>query len=481
MSTQYPTTHQYEPLRTPSGWGEEEKRLIVQLTDIFDDVYRRFGRLRFEDLGRAMQSRIEDGEGNVAELQLTTEGLSAAVNSNRLSFSAAGLTIKNAAGVTVFSQENDSGNLTVSGRIAATGGTIGGFTIEQNALHNGTSIVLGADGYVRLGDLSIRDDAQFGPALEAEGGLKLRVGSADYLALGEGSVDAGFPVRAVYGLHVNPGDVTANAPNAYIDPTTGKIYRSTHSGGGGTVVAAGLTLGRTSMQTGETAVLYGSHSGGTGPYIYAFSVSVNGGAYAAVPGSGSTRNYTAYQAGTYRFRLTVTDSLGNSDTAYSEYLTVAQTQSSLSVEVYASKSTITGSGSVTWTMVVSGGSGSHGYSMTIYKDGGYFDNTSSYTITRTLTQPGTYYASVQVTDLVTLETKAASGGYVTVTAAVQYAVTTGTNVIIRSGPGTGYQEVTRVSASGTYVQITGGLQSDFYPVYWNGYTGYMSASYLQLV
>ena len=34
-----PSTHQYEPLRVPPSWKLEERRVIQQLTDIFDDIY----------------------------------------------------------------------------------------------------------------------------------------------------------------------------------------------------------------------------------------------------------------------------------------------------------------------------------------------------------------------------------------------------------------------------------------------------------
>ena len=466
---------------------------LVQLDEYVRYAFRHIGEesLDAELLRRIGQGggdqdliqRVEDAEGNFTRFSISLQGVVTAVNEGSLEFGNFGLLIKNKAGDVVFSKDLQSGDLLITGILRALGGLIGGFTITQNALHNGSSIVLSSDGYVQLGDLTITDDASFGPLLNALGGLALAVGGARYLVLGEGSVTSLFPLRAAYGLYIDPGNTTTAAPNAYIDPTTGRIYRSTNTSGGGSSVSAGITLGQTNITLGATVVLYGSHSGGTGPYTYAFAVSINGGAYTAVAGGGATRNYTPAAVGNYRFRLIVTDSAGSSDTAYSEYLTVSQSQSNLSVEVYANKASGAAPLDVTWTMVVSGGSGSHGYSMTIYKDGGYFDNTSSYTITRTLTQPGTYYASVQVTDLVTLETKAASGGYVTVNGGsqTQYARTTGTNVIMRSGPGTGYSEVTRIAASGTQVQITGSLQSGFYPVYWNGYSGYMSASYLQLI
>ena len=483
MAENNQSMHQYEPLRVPSNWSTDEKRFVMQLTEIFDDIYRRFGRLRFEDFGKALKQRITDTEGNVTEIVQTTEGIVLAVNNNRLEFTANGLIIKNASGDVVFSQDSATGNLELTGVLRALGGVIGGFTIGQNSLHNGTSIVLDSNGLVRLGDLTITDDAEFGPVVRTTGGLKFQIGDVSYLVLGEGVISAMFPLKALYGLDIDPNNTTSAAPNAHIDPTTGLIRRSTNTSGGGSSVSAGIELGQTSITLGATVVIYGSHSGGTAPYTYVFAVSANGGAYQNVAGSGATRNYTPPATGNYRFRVIVTDSEGNSDTAYSAYLTVSQQQSSLNLEVYADKSTATAPVTVTWTMVASGGSGSHGYSMTIYKDGGYFDNTSSYSIAKLLTQPGTYYCTAILTDLVTLEQKTVTGGYVVVGGGsqTQYAVTTGTNVNMRSGPGTGYGVVTQIPASGTQVQITGALSNGWYPVYWNGHSGYIIADYLQLI
>jgi hypothetical protein len=72
--------HQYEPLRVPQSWGSEEKKFILQLTDILDDVYTRFNRLRFEDLGTKLQKRIEDGEGYASEVNQTARQIILAVS-----------------------------------------------------------------------------------------------------------------------------------------------------------------------------------------------------------------------------------------------------------------------------------------------------------------------------------------------------------------------------------------------------------------
>lgn len=75
MADKYSTIQQHQPLRVPRGWGKQEKALIVQLDEVFDDIYRRFGRLRMEDMGKTFRKRIEDDEGNIAEITLDITGL----------------------------------------------------------------------------------------------------------------------------------------------------------------------------------------------------------------------------------------------------------------------------------------------------------------------------------------------------------------------------------------------------------------------
>ena len=80
MTSDYITIHQYEPLRTPSNWTGAERNLVRQLSDTFDDLYRRLNRLRFEDLGKDFQKRVEDAEGNLTQVQQTAKSLILAVS-----------------------------------------------------------------------------------------------------------------------------------------------------------------------------------------------------------------------------------------------------------------------------------------------------------------------------------------------------------------------------------------------------------------
>lgn len=54
----YNTIQQHQPLRVPSNWTENERRFIAQLEEILDDVYRRFNRLRLEDLSKDFQEKL---------------------------------------------------------------------------------------------------------------------------------------------------------------------------------------------------------------------------------------------------------------------------------------------------------------------------------------------------------------------------------------------------------------------------------------
>ena len=57
---------QHEPLRVPQGWKDQDRALVIQIEHILDDIYKRFGQLTWEDLGKKLQERITDiAEGAV--------------------------------------------------------------------------------------------------------------------------------------------------------------------------------------------------------------------------------------------------------------------------------------------------------------------------------------------------------------------------------------------------------------------------------
>ena len=64
-----PNLQQHEPFRVPQGWGRQEKVLISQLEQVFDDIYRRFGRIRLEDLSKDFQTDIKESTEGVQEIR----------------------------------------------------------------------------------------------------------------------------------------------------------------------------------------------------------------------------------------------------------------------------------------------------------------------------------------------------------------------------------------------------------------------------
>jgi hypothetical protein len=72
----YATIQQRQPLRVPTGWTEEDKRLVVQLESILDDIYRRFGRLALQDFESGLRRQLADDHSNVSDLIHTAEEFS---------------------------------------------------------------------------------------------------------------------------------------------------------------------------------------------------------------------------------------------------------------------------------------------------------------------------------------------------------------------------------------------------------------------
>ncbi len=102
-----------------------------------------------------LESKITDANGNITKLTQTASGIEAAVNASKLSFDASGLHIKNG-GFEIRNKDNTrvlyadtNGNLTLNGKVNATSGTIGGFTIEENTLSGGGVTLYASSGIIR--------------------------------------------------------------------------------------------------------------------------------------------------------------------------------------------------------------------------------------------------------------------------------------------------------------------------------------------
>lgn len=76
MSSDYSTIQGHEPLRVPQGWQQQERAFVVQLEEILDDIYRRFGRLRVQDLGKDLKKIVEDVSGlSYAQYNIDVSGI----------------------------------------------------------------------------------------------------------------------------------------------------------------------------------------------------------------------------------------------------------------------------------------------------------------------------------------------------------------------------------------------------------------------
>lgn len=75
MADKYSTIQQHQPLRVPASFDSQGKAFVAQLEEILDDIYRRFGRLRMQDLGADLTKTIEDKYGNVTGITIDENGV----------------------------------------------------------------------------------------------------------------------------------------------------------------------------------------------------------------------------------------------------------------------------------------------------------------------------------------------------------------------------------------------------------------------
>ena len=76
MSTQsYYTIRQRNPLRVPSSFNEQERSLVIQLEGIFDDIYKKFGRLGMDDMSGEFKFVINNKYDKISGITITDEGV----------------------------------------------------------------------------------------------------------------------------------------------------------------------------------------------------------------------------------------------------------------------------------------------------------------------------------------------------------------------------------------------------------------------
>ena len=199
-----------------------------------------------DDASEALQTanrfsaRITNVEGDVSSLELSLSGVVASVEGNRLIFNANGLTIKNAQGQTVLSQSSSTGNLTITGNITATSGTIGGFTIGSNSITAPNGVKLYSSGsFSTVNNLQLSSGTDsfgrdYAMLTQAAGFDELRImhssGDANWGSVrffvenGEAKVGFHSPVNIADGLTIYNLPTTTQQPNLYID-TAGNLYR----------------------------------------------------------------------------------------------------------------------------------------------------------------------------------------------------------------------------------------------------------------
>lgn len=75
MAETYNSIQQHQPLRVPARWDKQEKALIIQLGEILDDLYRRFGRLGMKDMSKKFRLTIDGKYNVVSGIEITEEGI----------------------------------------------------------------------------------------------------------------------------------------------------------------------------------------------------------------------------------------------------------------------------------------------------------------------------------------------------------------------------------------------------------------------
>ena len=185
-------------------------------------------------------ARITNAEGDIASLELSLSGVVASVEGNRLVFDSNGLTIKNAAGETVFFSSAITGTLNITGNINAAGGTIGGFTIGDNSITAPNGVKLYSSGnFSTVNNLQLSSGTDghhrnYAMLTQASGFDELRImhssGDADwgsirfYAENGQAKVSVHSPLTVGGGLLLINLPTTTQQPNLYID-SAGNLYR----------------------------------------------------------------------------------------------------------------------------------------------------------------------------------------------------------------------------------------------------------------
>lgn len=75
----YSTVQQHQPIYAPRSWNEEEKRFVRTLQGIFDDIYKRYGRLGLNDLSKVFRGTVSGLEEGLDSTQTNVTTLTEAL------------------------------------------------------------------------------------------------------------------------------------------------------------------------------------------------------------------------------------------------------------------------------------------------------------------------------------------------------------------------------------------------------------------
>lgn len=70
----------WQQRKIPADFSLEGRRWAQSIHDVVDEIYYKYGRLKFEDLSADLRRRMVDGEGNVAEVAATAKQIMLAVS-----------------------------------------------------------------------------------------------------------------------------------------------------------------------------------------------------------------------------------------------------------------------------------------------------------------------------------------------------------------------------------------------------------------
>ena len=269
MADKYSTIQQHQPLRIPTGWDKQERALIVQLDEVFDDIYRRFGRLSLNDFNKETRKSFADIEGNFTEIRADIAGLEVDVGNaqgdiSQLQQDAVSLTAR------VTDAEGDIGALEIrAGNIELS--VQGKYDIRSGIDINAAGIDITGGKYIKIksGSDNIIDLSADGMKLGSGGNLYLYTGATFTLQSDNFKVD-------------NQGNVTlkgdveiGNGKQATITGT-GKLVLQDNStslieiGGSGVAVKTGGTFTVQSQKFGIDAngdvTIKGDLTGSTGRF-----------------------------------------------------------------------------------------------------------------------------------------------------------------------------------------------------------------------